>query len=40
MKIGDRMSIHYYTDKQVKLLRQHPNVKQVSHKSSTYTKAF
>jgi hypothetical protein len=34
------MSIHYFTDEQVKALRKNQNVKRASHKAITYTKAF
>lgn len=34
------MGIRYFTDEQVKLLEQNPNVKAVSTKSITYTQAF
>ena len=34
------MSIHYFTDEQVKALRKNQNVKRVSRKAITYTKAF
>ena len=34
------MSIHYFTDEQVKALRQNQNVKRASRKAITYTKAF
>ena len=34
------MGIHYFTDEQVKQLRENSNVKRVSHKAITYTKEF
>lgn len=34
------MSIHYFTDEQVKALRKNQNVKRASRKAITYTKAF
>lgn len=40
MKVGESMGIHYFTDEQVEKLRQNPNIKKVSRKAITYTKAF
>lgn len=34
------MGIHYFTDEQVKQLKLNPNVKHVSRKAITYTRAF
>ena len=40
MKVGESMGIYHFTDEQVETLRQNPNIKQVSRKAITYTKAF
>ena len=40
MKVGEQMGIHYFTDEQVETLRDNRNVKNVTRKGITYTKAF
>jgi hypothetical protein len=40
MKVDEQMGIYYFTDEQVETLRHNPNIKKVSRKAITYTKAF